>query len=83
MIPSCLREMALCRIVRRGIWFGEGPANTGRRRALAVRAAEPNIALRLPLQALQALRAELPDFARALASLVVRNYSELTFKVIG
>lgn len=83
LIPSASGTMMLCHIARRGIWFGEGPANTGRRRALAVRSVEPSVVFHLPLQGIRALRADLPDFARLLAGLAVRNYAELTFRVIG
>jgi len=68
------RSARLCSVLRRGAWFGHGPAVARGRRALGFRAMEPSVALHVPLAALTAL-ARQAEGAMSLALLAHANMS--------
>jgi CRP-like cAMP-binding protein len=67
------REPRLAHLLRRGAWFGHGPLLGGGRRALAVRAMEPSVALHLPLAALEEVARGSIAGARSMALLANAN----------
>ncbi len=83
LLPAGSGELVLSTIVRRGIWFGHGPALTGKTRILTCRATEPGFVLYLPLRASAAISAARPEFVRRLAALSEGNYARIAMKIVS
>jgi CRP-like cAMP-binding protein len=69
LIPSARNDMLMCNILRRGYWFGYGPALNGGPRKVTIKAIEKSHILHLPLRAITAIGAEKPEFFRILGAL--------------
>jgi CRP-like cAMP-binding protein len=67
------RGPRLAHVLRRGAWFGHGPAVTGGRRTLGFRAMEPTVTLHVPLAALSEVARGGAAAARSLAALASAN----------
>jgi CRP-like cAMP-binding protein len=75
--------MLLCNILRRGYWFGYGPALNGGARKVTVKAVEKSHLLHLPLRAMAALCADKPEFYRILGALNDLGMMMNAMQVIG
>jgi CRP/FNR family transcriptional regulator, cyclic AMP receptor protein len=83
MVPSGRNDVLLCNILRRGYWFGYGPALGGGMRKVSIKAIEKSHLMHLPLRAMNAIAAERSEFYRILGAL---NDIELTMnsmQVVG
>jgi CRP/FNR family transcriptional regulator, cyclic AMP receptor protein len=83
LVPSVGHDVTLCHIMRRGTWFGYGPALSGGRRRMTFKAVERSHALHLPLHELTAIGAARPEFYRMLGALNDTTYMTTVVQVIG
>jgi CRP/FNR family transcriptional regulator, cyclic AMP receptor protein len=82
-VPSGANDMLLCHILRRGYWFGYGPALNGGERKVTFKAVEKSHVLHCPLRAILAIGAEKPEFFRALGALNDHNLMMSSVQLVG
>lgn len=83
MAPSGQNDVLLCNILRRGYWFGYGPALSGGVRKVTIKAVEKSHLLHLPLRAMTAICAEKPEFYRIFAALNDVGLMMNSLQVVG
>jgi CRP/FNR family transcriptional regulator, cyclic AMP receptor protein len=83
LVPSGGSELMLCHVMRRGSWFGFGPALSGTGRKMTFKAVEASNVLHLPLHELTAIGTEKPEFFRILGALSDMTYMMSAARVVG
>lgn len=83
LVPVGGSGLTLCHIMRRGAWFGYGPALSGTGRKMTFKAVEPSRVLHLPLGELAAIGAARPEFYRILGALNDMSYMMTAVQVVG
>lgn len=83
LVPSGGGDLLLCHVMRRGVWFGYGPALSGTGRKITFKAVETSRVLHLPLHELTAIGAARPEFYRILGALNDMSYMMTAVKVVG
>ncbi len=83
LVSSGAHDLLLCHILRRGNWFGYGPALTGARRQLSFKVVERSRALYVPLREVNLIGARSPEFFRAMAALTEANLIMTAVQVVG
>ncbi|MFO1089584.1 MAG: Crp/Fnr family transcriptional regulator [Hyphomicrobiales bacterium] len=82
LIPADGDRLALVHVLHESVWFGHGPALTGRRRTLTFRAIEASHVLYLPLPRLADLGSHLPELKSRIAALSEMNFT-IAIRTIG
>jgi len=83
LVPSGGTDLLLCHILRRGIWFGYGPALSNSGRKITFKVVETSRALYLPLREINAIGAKRPEFFRILGALNDMSFMMLAVGVVG
>jgi CRP/FNR family transcriptional regulator, cyclic AMP receptor protein len=83
LVPSAGNDILLCHIMRRGAWFGYGPALSGGGRKITFKAVERSRVLHLPRHELNAIGAAKPEFFRILGALNDMSYMMTAVQVVG
>jgi CRP/FNR family transcriptional regulator, cyclic AMP receptor protein len=83
MIPTTKSELALCHVLRPGVWFGMGPILTGGPRALSYRALERCTVLHAPLANLTKIGQRYPEFFRRIGILSESSYFTVGIRILG
>lgn len=83
LVPSGGNGLLPCHIMRRGSWFGYGPALSGTGRKMSFKAVERSNVLHLPLHELTAIGTRFPEFFRILGALNDITYMMSAVRVVG
>jgi CRP/FNR family transcriptional regulator, cyclic AMP receptor protein len=83
LVPSDGSQLMRCHMMRRGSWFGYGPALSGTVRKMTFRAVEASSVLHLPLHELTAIGTRKPEFFRILGALNDMTYMMSAVRVVG
>ncbi len=83
LVPSGGQDLLLCHVLRRGYWFGYGPALNSGVRKMTIKSVERSHALYLPLRAINAIGGQRPEFFRVLGALNDYGLMMTSVQVVG